>query len=168
MLIGANATSNLTFTLILILNEIKKRKDVYCAVVLLTKWDVQIHSRSLKKIEHSRLNYWKMLPMWDVRFSHNLTFYISSIPLIRSINLTIKKRYCIYFTFLLKCARRMSCQSSGTNACGNKNAGCSHLCLAHPLKGSDNGTDYYCACPTHYTLDSNKKTCSGILRKIII
>ncbi|XP_013065627.2 low-density lipoprotein receptor-related protein 6-like [Biomphalaria glabrata] len=47
----------------------------------------------------------------------------------------------------------------GTNACGQNNGGCSHLCLAHPANESN--TTHHCACPTHYTLNSDRLTCSA-------
>lgn len=50
----------------------------------------------------------------------------------------------------------------GWNPCGVDNGNCSHLCLAHPTPPDQTGTSnmtFSCACPTHYTLDADNKTC---------
>ncbi|KAK7490751.1 hypothetical protein BaRGS_00017980, partial [Batillaria attramentaria] len=51
-------------------------------------------------------------------------------------------------------------RQSGSNACGQQNGGCSHLCLAHSADHKDNQT-HHCACPTHYRLNADGKTCSA-------
>ncbi|RUS74219.1 hypothetical protein EGW08_018025 [Elysia chlorotica] len=51
-------------------------------------------------------------------------------------------------------------RQAGTNACGSYNGGCSHLCLAHPADDPSN-TTHHCACPTHYTLSGDRRTCSA-------
>lgn len=50
-------------------------------------------------------------------------------------------------------------RQSGWNSCIKNNGKCSHLCLALP-DGVNNTDRHKCACPTHYTLDSNNRTCS--------
>ncbi|XP_050692314.1 low-density lipoprotein receptor-related protein 6-like [Eriocheir sinensis] len=51
-----------------------------------------------------------------------------------------------------------SSRQSGRNPCSEDNGGCSHLCLAIPHL--PNATqNYTCACPTHYTLDADGRTC---------
>ena len=48
----------------------------------------------------------------------------------------------------------------GWNACNGNNGGCSHLCLALPTIPDSNQT-HICACPTHYELNWDNKTCTG-------
>ncbi|XP_014786530.1 low-density lipoprotein receptor-related protein 6 [Octopus bimaculoides] len=52
----------------------------------------------------------------------------------------------------------------GWNPCGGDNGNCSHLCLAHPAlfdqMDPDNNIYFTCACPTHYSLGEDNKTCS--------
>ncbi|KAL3841911.1 hypothetical protein ACJMK2_020000 [Sinanodonta woodiana] len=50
-------------------------------------------------------------------------------------------------------------RQSGWNECGTHNGGCSHLCLANPRKGGN--YSYTCACPTHFSLNTDNKTCSA-------
>ncbi|KAG8222032.1 hypothetical protein J437_LFUL003952 [Ladona fulva] len=62
-------------------------------------------------------------------------------------------------------------RQSGWNQCAINNGGCTHLCLALPSPGSGRNADlssissstaspnHRCACPTHYTLDHDNKTC---------
>ncbi|KAA0193938.1 hypothetical protein HAZT_HAZT000341, partial [Hyalella azteca] len=45
------------------------------------------------------------------------------------------------------------------NPCGNNNGGCSHLCLLSPRK--DKTVGYKCACPNHFVLDKNMKSCTA-------
>ncbi|KAL4225758.1 Low-density lipoprotein receptor-related protein 6 [Mactra antiquata] len=50
-------------------------------------------------------------------------------------------------------------RQSGSNGCVGDNGRCSHLCLALP--DAPNKTEQFnCACPTHYTLNNDGKTCS--------
>ena len=51
-------------------------------------------------------------------------------------------------------------RQAGWNACNGNNGGCSHLCLAHPVIPDSNET-HTCACPTHYELYADNKTCRG-------
>ncbi|XP_036361362.1 low-density lipoprotein receptor-related protein 2-like [Octopus sinensis] len=44
-------------------------------------------------------------------------------------------------------------QKQYKNPCGSNNGGCSHLCLHSPPD------DYVCACPDHFLLDADNKTC---------
>ncbi|VDI30227.1 low density lipoprotein receptor-related protein 5/6 [Mytilus galloprovincialis] len=53
-----------------------------------------------------------------------------------------------------------SSRQAGTNSCHDKNGGCSHLCFAHPIEDSKN-LSHHCACPTHYKLNADNKTCSA-------
>ncbi|XP_076116037.1 low-density lipoprotein receptor-related protein 6-like isoform X1 [Mytilus galloprovincialis] len=53
-----------------------------------------------------------------------------------------------------------SSRQAGTNSCHDKNGGCSHLCLAHPIEDGKN-LSHHCACPTHYKLNADNKTCSA-------
>ncbi|KAK3103210.1 hypothetical protein FSP39_017453, partial [Pinctada imbricata] len=53
-----------------------------------------------------------------------------------------------------------SSRQSGTNSCKDNNGGCSHLCLAHPVDHSSN-TTHHCACPTHFRLHIDSKSCSA-------
>ncbi|XP_013410893.1 low-density lipoprotein receptor-related protein 6 [Lingula anatina] len=50
-------------------------------------------------------------------------------------------------------------RQSGWNQCGVNNGGCDQLCLAHPKEDNSPYT-HHCACPTHYRLNSDNKTCS--------
>lgn len=53
-----------------------------------------------------------------------------------------------------------ACIFVGINSCKDNNGECSHLCLAHPVNHSS-GTTHHCACPTHFRLNVDNKTCSG-------
>lgn len=53
-----------------------------------------------------------------------------------------------------------SSRQSGINSCKDNNGECSHLCLAHPVNHSS-GTTHHCACPTHFRLNVDNKTCSA-------
>lgn len=55
----------------------------------------------------------------------------------------------------------------GWNPCAVNNGGCSHLCLATSNYGNKQVVSYHCACPTHYKLNEDNKTCSGIFCNII-
>ncbi|KAL6424282.1 hypothetical protein ACFW04_009838 [Cataglyphis niger] len=51
-------------------------------------------------------------------------------------------------------------RQAGWNSCAIMNGNCSHLCIALP--GLNNGgvsVAHRCACPTHYTLSSDNRTC---------
>lgn len=51
-------------------------------------------------------------------------------------------------------------RQAGWNSCAMMNGNCSHLCIALP--GPNNGgvsVAHRCACPTHYTLSSDNRTC---------
>ncbi|XP_015518016.1 low-density lipoprotein receptor-related protein 6 isoform X1 [Neodiprion lecontei] len=50
-------------------------------------------------------------------------------------------------------------RQSGWNPCAEKNGYCSHLCIALPGIGGKPSTTYKCACPTHYSLAPDNKTC---------
>ncbi|XP_064603510.1 low-density lipoprotein receptor-related protein 6-like isoform X2 [Liolophura sinensis] len=53
-------------------------------------------------------------------------------------------------------------RQSGWNTCGLNNGGCSHLCLAQPSESLGvNSTRHKCACPTHYSLNPDNKTCAA-------
>nr|BAW33243.1 low density lipoprotein receptor-related protein 6 [Hemicentrotus pulcherrimus] len=52
-----------------------------------------------------------------------------------------------------------SSRQAGWNPCSEENGGCEQLCLSHPNASSDEW-DYVCGCSTHYTLNSDNKTCS--------
>lgn len=60
-------------------------------------------------------------------------------------------------------------RQSGWNPCEINNGGCSHLCLASSsLDLNASSPSIHCACSTHYTLDSNNKTCSGKYHILLI
>jgi hypothetical protein len=44
---------------------------------------------------------------------------------------------------------------SASNPCGVNNGGCSHLCLLSP----HSQRNYTCACPEHFLLDTDHRTC---------
>ncbi|XP_042878926.1 low-density lipoprotein receptor-related protein 6-like [Penaeus japonicus] len=52
-----------------------------------------------------------------------------------------------------------SSRQSGSNQCSINNGGCSHLCLAVP--SADTTENHTCACPTHYSLDVDGRTCKA-------
>lgn len=49
----------------------------------------------------------------------------------------------------------------GWNTCAINNGECSHLCIALPGYAGGLSTNHKCACPTHYTLAADNKTCLG-------
>lgn len=51
-------------------------------------------------------------------------------------------------------------RQAGWNACNRNNGGCSHLCLARPANSDSNET-HICACPTHFELNVDNKTCTA-------
>ncbi|XP_054717262.1 low-density lipoprotein receptor-related protein 6-like [Uloborus diversus] len=51
-------------------------------------------------------------------------------------------------------------RQSGWNPCAVNNGACTHLCLALPASVQHKTYTHHCACPTHYSLDSDNKTCS--------
>lgn len=67
-------------------------------------------------------------------------------------------------TDLLLCHKS---RQPGWNTCANNNGNCSDLCIALP--GSENeglSKSHICACPTHYTLAPDGRTCTGELKII--
>ncbi|XP_066593822.1 low-density lipoprotein receptor-related protein 6 isoform X2 [Prorops nasuta] len=50
-------------------------------------------------------------------------------------------------------------RQSGWNPCANNNGECSHLCIALPGEDGGRSTSHKCACPTHYNLAPDNKTC---------
>lgn len=48
-----------------------------------------------------------------------------------------------------------------SNPCRDNNGGCSHLCLSIPATFQNKQMMYRCACPTHYTLNKDNRTCTG-------
>lgn len=52
-------------------------------------------------------------------------------------------------------------RQSGRNKCATSNNGCSHFCIALPGIEGTSSKSYKCACPTHYNLASDNKTCFG-------
>lgn len=52
-------------------------------------------------------------------------------------------------------------RQSGWNPCAVANGECSHLCIALPGAGGKTSTSHKCACPTHYNLAADNKTCIG-------
>ncbi|XP_071041955.1 low-density lipoprotein receptor-related protein 1B [Parasteatoda tepidariorum] len=51
-------------------------------------------------------------------------------------------------------------RQSGWNPCALNNGGCAHLCLAVPASIQSKIYTNHCGCPTHYSLNSDNKTCS--------
>ncbi|XP_014208646.1 low-density lipoprotein receptor-related protein 6 [Copidosoma floridanum] len=47
----------------------------------------------------------------------------------------------------------------GWNTCATNNGDCSHLCIALPQESGGTSTSHKCACPTHYSLAPNNRTC---------
>lgn len=54
-------------------------------------------------------------------------------------------------------------RQAGSNPCATRNGDCSHLCIALPEPGGRPSVSHRCACPTHYNLASDNKTCVGKL-----
>uniref|UniRef100_T1J651 EGF-like domain-containing protein n=1 Tax=Strigamia maritima TaxID=126957 RepID=T1J651_STRMM len=52
-----------------------------------------------------------------------------------------------------------SSRQSGWNSCAGGNGGCSHLCLAQPVNGVRHVIQNHCACPTHYVVDKDNRSC---------
>ncbi|XP_015596782.1 low-density lipoprotein receptor-related protein 6 [Cephus cinctus] len=50
-------------------------------------------------------------------------------------------------------------RQAGWNPCAVNNGDCSHLCIALPGVGGKSSTTYKCACPTHYDLAYDNRTC---------
>ncbi|KAJ8675255.1 hypothetical protein QAD02_011041 [Eretmocerus hayati] len=49
----------------------------------------------------------------------------------------------------------------GWNTCAINNGECSHLCVALPGNSGGLSENHKCACPTHYSLSPNNKTCNA-------
>ncbi|XP_077995136.1 low-density lipoprotein receptor-related protein 6-like [Glandiceps talaboti] len=52
-------------------------------------------------------------------------------------------------------------RQSGKNPCATANGDCQYLCFADPEGNIHGNRRYHCACPTHYTLNADNKTCTA-------
>lgn len=61
---------------------------------------------------------------------------------------------------MLKCKKYIY-SFLGSNSCHDNNGDCSYLCIANPAVDGKIQR-HQCSCPTHYALDPNNRSCSGI------